>query len=345
MINALTDTTGSGAVTLFGLPQTAFTQGTGALVTDYFIQEAQGRVPAAAPDSVAEIRARLGMIAAAATHKVGGTAAANEVRSVFARETLSALDAAPSGASERTFALLQLAARSTLAECMDMEFRASARLLGLAPLAAGESPVSATLFTAPLGKDLGAASHLRAPRADLLQNVVAARFAAQSKWENALEPYFTSGEAGGVVGDLFRRRYSYFKAPTVDMPYDETALKGLFEEENQLRATLNMPDLVSSAREELEMDDDVSSSRSGGGGSFYTRNDRASEEEDEENVTYEAARIVATEGVGLLKSHLTLTEKAADIALEARKVNEKEGGGLHHHGANKPLRGVPLWLQ
>lgn len=322
VFRALTDSTGSGVANLFGLPLNATTQSAGALVSDYFVAEATGRVPASAPVSVSEVRSRLSSIACAAS--------SSTARSSFARETLSAINAAPQGAPERTFDLLQAAARAPIAECMNMEFRASARLLGLAASVSNDS----ALWSAPLddASELNAA-RLRPAGTDA-RAVVAAREAMQSKWENALEVYLSSGEAGGVVGDLFRRRYAYFKSPLSDLPFDENALSGLAQIEERARAETGEVDIFTESQQRLGL-----SPQSQRGGLRDPRDRERDENIDD--ISYEAARIVAEEGRGSVMTAMESLAKISDDAAASRKNAPKSLGGQ----SAKHLRGVPLWLQ
>lgn len=320
VFGALTDSTGSGVANLFGLPLNTTTQSAGALVSDYFVAEATGRVPASAPVSVSEVRSRLSSIAAPS----------NTSRAAFARETLSAINAAPQGAPERTFELLQAAARAPIAECMNMEFRASARLLGLAASVSNDS----ALWSAPLddASELNAA-RLR-PASKDARAVVAAREALQSKWENALEVYLSSGEAGGVVGDLFRRRYAYFKSPLSDLPFDENALSGLAQIEERARAETGEVDIFTESRQRLGL-----SPQSQRGGLRDPRDRERDENYDD--INFEAARIVAEEGRGSVMTAMESLAKVSDEAAAARKNASQSLGGQ----SAKRLRGVPLWLQ
>jgi hypothetical protein len=210
VLRALTDASGHSVVGLFGLPATGNTLAAGALVVDHFRREADGRIAHPQARSVDEIRGRLGEVAN--NRLPDGSGAADGAAAAFARETLGALAKAPAGALEATHALIVAAAAKPLDECMKMEYRALARLLGVA----SSSPSSSLL--APLADPR---LELTFPGREAAAKVHRQRAEEQAAWERALESYLASGEGAGVFGDLFRRRYVYFRQPLGSVAFGE----------------------------------------------------------------------------------------------------------------------------
>jgi len=226
VLQALTDTTGHSVVGLFGLPATGNTLASGAMVVDHFRREADGRVAPPQATSVAEIQRRL----TDASNRKGGEDAAT---ARLATETLQTLNKIPAKVLERTHSILTAASAQPLEECMKMEFRAIARLLGLAP--------SSTLLWDPIevsgqNKSTAQTTDKKHMIKDLhfknrsAMRVHHQRDQEQSQWERSLEAYLASGEGTGMFGDLFRRRYVYFKNPLGSQAFGETAQNILKEE-------------------------------------------------------------------------------------------------------------------
>jgi DNA-directed RNA polymerase subunit M/transcription elongation factor TFIIS len=202
VLEALTRPDGSALSALFGLPDNAITHGAGALVVAHFRAEAEGRVARAFPRSVAEVEDRLRALGAAKRGR----------GSVFARATLERLKALPEAHLAATHAFITGdAARLPLREVMALEFRAAARRAGLeAPPPPGAPPAA---LWAPLSNpaaELGPAHTSPSARG---ASAADARAREEAAWTTAHEPYLATGEGGGVVGDIFRRRFSYFREP------------------------------------------------------------------------------------------------------------------------------------
>ena len=218
VLRALTDSSGAAVANLFGLPQTGNVLAAGSLVTSTFAGEADSRAPPPLPDSIAEIRANLNA-------EIDANPKSSAL-SEFAKETLALLDAAPKEALETTHALILAASTLPIEQCMALEHRAMTRLLLKSTTSSSSSTTSTPLSVA---QGINALLPLEDPKSELhlgsRPSLVKARnkkiAKEQGNWERAYEAYLAGGEGAGIFGDLFRRRYVYFKNPLGGLPFGD----------------------------------------------------------------------------------------------------------------------------
>ena len=198
----------------FKLPDTPDTRAAAVRVVDSFRSEADGRVAVPHPVSVDEIMARLGRLAAAEepAARASGTDAA------FARSVLRQMESSSPAALRAVHAMIVAASQTSLRTAMRAEFRAAARLgTGETSLeTAAAAGRSAAEIAASLGAPLPrAAKALDVPLAErrAAREAGAARAAELRTWLAALPGAYESGLHGGVLGDVMRRRFDWFKAP------------------------------------------------------------------------------------------------------------------------------------
>ena len=191
VLSALSSPTGHGVAAIFGLPSTTPMLKSGEMAAGVFQREARGRVSNSFPSSVEEIKGRL------ATISKGDP---STEKSAFAATTLSRLESLPGPHLHQTFSCITMASKLSLAQCMAMEYRAVARITGAAPPGSLGETLTPPFLELPLssqrGTPLGVKSAMK-------------RRTDEGKWLASHEAYLASGEAAGVVGDHFRRRYVY----------------------------------------------------------------------------------------------------------------------------------------
>lgn len=220
VLRALTDSSGASVANLFGLPQTGNVLAAGSLVASTFAEEADSRIPLPFPDSIAEIRANLNAEIEANSKSPS--------LSDFAKETLALLDAAPKDALEIAHSLILAAGTLPIDQCMILEHRAMTRLL-LNSTSYSSSSSSATQSSNSSSSHTVSLLPLEDPKNELnlgsRPSLVKARnkkiAKEQGNWERAYEAYLAGGEGTGIFGDLFRRRYVYFKNPLGGLPFGD----------------------------------------------------------------------------------------------------------------------------
>lgn len=250
VLAALTDASGRKVAQLFGLPLNSHTAAAGARVVDHFRKEADGRVALPLARSVEEIKRRLSEEVRARKAEAGSDAYAAHAAE-FAQETLAQLDRQPAHGVAMAHGMLVRAASLPLADCMAMEYRAIARLLGAdggnAASLWAAGPTDA-LF-APLSNP---SLDLQLPSRQAAAAVRAQREAAQAAWEAAFEAYIASGEGGGIFGDMFRRRYAHFRMPLAGVPYNAGAdAAAIVNAENEARSKAGERSVATEARQRV----------------------------------------------------------------------------------------------
>lgn len=344
ILSALSDESGRGIVRIFKLPETARTLGAGTIVTDHFRKEADGRVAAPQARSVGEIKHRLSEViggrwtAARSSHSSSGAGkTVDGATSAMAKSMLDRLTAAPVRALDVTHALISAAASAPLDECMRMEYRAMARLLGAEPVPAGASPSS---FLAPLSKPELELSFSHRGAATALKN---RRARQQAAWERSFEVYLSSGEAGGVIGDMFRRRYVYFKNPLGDMAFGADAT-AVVEDDVAAADREGRRDVMELAREHLDNQRDS--------GSFSRASaDRFGDESKQEEQAAMAVHMALENGIKRVTAEAEKAALAAAMKTAAEYSTASAAPGARMHlspGEQRrfaSLTGVPAFLQ
>lgn len=208
ILRALTDSSGSAVANLFGLPQTGNVLAAGSLVAETFAGEADSRVTRPFAESVAEIRANL-------QAEIDANSKSTSLVE-FAKETLALLDAAPKHLVETTHALILAAGTLPIDQCMILEHRAMSRLLNNTPTSTINSNVVSLVPLEDPKNELNLGNrpiHVKSRNKKILKE--------QGNWERAYEAYLAGGEGSGIFGDLFRRRYVYFKNPLGGLPFGD----------------------------------------------------------------------------------------------------------------------------
>jgi hypothetical protein len=359
---------GSGVAQLFDLPDTPMALEAGARVVSYFTAEAEGRAPggtgaAGAPRSVQEIKERLAAVAAkrSGSRAGKGSSSSSAAQSSFAAETLARLEAQPAEALQRTHELLVRASSSPLSECMHMEFRATARLLGL------EGGCSAASLWGPLGTEDSELS-LKRGRSGAAE-LAAARAREQSNWENALEHYLVSGEGKGVLGDLFRRRHVYFKDPLAEQPFDAQAAEEMLSEDARVRIAegsrrpediaaeeLGLQEWLAEHKQRASAGGSAEAAGSGSRGGQRERGGRGAPEPGPEELAIDelAFEIAASDSVhrAAADAQKLLRQSAERVAAEALKAKQRSAVPAAFSQGLQPapasvgsLKDVPKWLR
>lgn len=334
VLKAFTDTTGHSVVGMFGLPATGNTLAAGAIVVDHFRKEADGRISLPQASSVTEIQQRL---TDASNRKNGEDSATARL----AGETLQTMNKVPTKVLERTRSIIAAAASQPLEECMKMEFRALARLFGLAPSSASlwdpiETVTSKTTKqkTSKTEKDKSIKNLHFTNRSAMRTHHE--REQEQSQWERSLEAYLASGEGSGMFGDLFRRRYVYFKNPLGSQAFGETA-HGILKEEAQAALKLGDRSAMAIAQDMVSTSPGSGTSSSRSGWSSRSRDQDMSDERVEGVAAQVAARrAIQYLGKGIIKVDENSSDETTTEGAQLTSIEETRFRSLAEGKSNIP---------
>jgi enoyl-CoA hydratase/carnithine racemase len=354
---ALTDKSGEGIVSLFSLPTTGRTLAAGAHVTDFYRREADGRVAPSLAGSIAEIVDRLAKEAGGRPIRASSASSSESARAenaedryaavaaAFAAETLRQVQAQPAGALQATHALLLKAGTVSLPEAMAMEHRALVRLLGLGGPGKAFDAKDAKIDTMALLQPLSAELELSLGGRGRAKAQAAKTSAVQARWEAGLEQHLAHGEAPGVIGDMFRRRFVY-SPPSVtgivpgavpdeddDSDEEETfhgSTMDLFEEDDAARAELGAPSAKEDGQDEVkDAEDWVDAQKS-----------RQGHEYGDVPSSFGPVPLSEEEAVEAEQQEATMSMLHSTIMRMAGEVSETVAGA-RGKGAPMPGRGAP----